>query len=333
MKKDWKNIEGAKVRFDVGTRAEDAFKEGFPAEVICFTTDGNIVFNGIQYSLSQSEYKALADAVAANTEAIDTKVDKQDGYGLASDRQRTVADWCDEHILVDNNAEVPFLKATDKGAEGYAVSHCVDGNTYRTNAYIPLATDKASGVMSAADHADFSAAKEDIETLFESIDATDETVTANTEAIAANKAAIAKCEADIASAGNNTKAVVQLSTSLVLPIVGIDSFANSSEFTAYDAQWQEPYGSLPFYSTKLNSFFISTNLKHYVAWTGFTDIPDSDKYGSTQTLYYDGKKLYRYTGKELVELTSASDTTELEKRVKELESQLASVMALLTLQQ
>ena len=46
MKKSWKEIEGSKVRIDVGSTMEQAMSDSLPAEVICFTTDNNIVFNG-----------------------------------------------------------------------------------------------------------------------------------------------------------------------------------------------------------------------------------------------------------------------------------------------
>ncbi len=226
MKKKWNKLEGAQVRFDVGSSATQALAEGFPAEVICFTTDGNIVFNGIQYSLSQDEYNTLveaikankeaadknatdikvntetiaanAEAIAANAEAIANKVDKMEGYALASERQLYVADWCDTHILTGNSAVV-FIKATDGGAKGIALAHVLDGNTYHTDTYIPLATDKATGVMSAEDHADFSTAKDEIEQLFEMADEADKKVAANAEAIKACSTTIAALEARIAA--------------------------------------------------------------------------------------------------------------------------------------
>lgn len=46
MKKQWKDIEGRKVRIDVGSSREEAFGQRFPAEAIAFTTDNVIVFNG-----------------------------------------------------------------------------------------------------------------------------------------------------------------------------------------------------------------------------------------------------------------------------------------------
>ena len=370
MKKEWKNLEGVQVRFDVGSTAAQAFAKGFPPEVICFTTDGNIVFNGIQYSLSQDEYNALvesikantdtaetnAEAIAtivenltaaatsiqANTEAIAKKVDKKEGYDLASLDQLRAAQWCSEHVLRDNTA-TSFLKVQEDGKNGYKFNHLVDGETYNsTSQYIPVATDSTSGVMSASDHSNFTEALEDIDTLFSELGSHDKAITDNTASIQANTEAIAKnatdikaCQDSIANANGNAKSVLQISTSLVLPFSGTTPFRITVEGIAKDAQWNEAYGNLPQYSSALNAFFISSGLKNYVAWAGFTDIPDSGCYGSTKTLYYDGEKLYRYTGKELVELTTStqSDTTALEERVKTLETQLASVISLLTLQQ
>ena len=342
MKKEWKNIEGRLARIDVGSSLSEAMGSEFPAEAICFTTDGNIVFNGIQYSLSQDEYNALVESIKANAEAIANKVDKKEGYDLASLDQLRAAQWCSEHILRDNTA-TSFLKVEEDGKNGYKFNHLVDGETYNsTPQYIPVATDSTSGVMSAADHADLTTALEDIDTLFSELGSHDKAITDNATSIKANAKAIAKnatdikaCQDSIANANGNAKSVLQISSALVLPISGTNPFRITVEGVAKDAQWNEAYGNLPQYSSALNAFYISSDLKHYVAWAGFTDIPDSGCYGSTKTLYYDGEKLYRYTGTELVELTTStqSDTTALEERVKTLETQLASVISLLTLQQ
>ncbi len=50
MKKRWKDLEGSRVRFDVGSTSEEALSDKFPAEVICFTKDGKIIFNGVEFS-------------------------------------------------------------------------------------------------------------------------------------------------------------------------------------------------------------------------------------------------------------------------------------------
>ncbi len=132
-------------------------------------------------------------------EAVDAeKMDKTDDYTPVSKRQLYVADWCDTHILTGNSAVV-FIKATDGGAKGIALAHVLDGNTYHTDTYIPLATDKATGVMSAEDHADFSTAKDEIEQLFEMADEADKKVAANAEAIKACSTTIAALEARIAA--------------------------------------------------------------------------------------------------------------------------------------
>lgn len=49
MKKPWKDIEGSLVRIDVGSTAKEALSDSMPAQVICFTTDGKIIFNGVEY--------------------------------------------------------------------------------------------------------------------------------------------------------------------------------------------------------------------------------------------------------------------------------------------
>lgn len=46
---DWKRLEGRIFRFDVNTSTEDALKAENPA-IIHFTTEGNIVFNGVQFA-------------------------------------------------------------------------------------------------------------------------------------------------------------------------------------------------------------------------------------------------------------------------------------------
>lgn len=46
---DWKKLEGRIFRFDVNTSTADALKATNPA-IIHFTTEGNIVFNGVQFA-------------------------------------------------------------------------------------------------------------------------------------------------------------------------------------------------------------------------------------------------------------------------------------------
>ncbi len=55
MKKEWKDIEGSRVRVDVGSTSKEALSRRMPAEVICFTKDGEIIFNGIAYGVRANE--------------------------------------------------------------------------------------------------------------------------------------------------------------------------------------------------------------------------------------------------------------------------------------
>ncbi len=49
MKKAWKDLEGSLVRIDVGSTSKEALSDSIAPQLICFTTDGKIVFNGIEY--------------------------------------------------------------------------------------------------------------------------------------------------------------------------------------------------------------------------------------------------------------------------------------------
>lgn len=59
MKKEWKDIEGYKVRIDVGSSLSEAMSSSMDAAIICFTTDGHIVLNGISYIVSTTEFESL----------------------------------------------------------------------------------------------------------------------------------------------------------------------------------------------------------------------------------------------------------------------------------
>lgn len=319
MKKEWKNIEGRLARIDVGSSLSEAMGSTFPAEAICFTTDGNIVFNGIQYSLSQDEYNAIMAAIA-------TKVDKKEGYDLASQEQLYAAKWCIEHILMDDDSSTSFLYIKEDGKNGYKLTHLVDGETYNSiPQYIPLATDSTPGVMSAADHADFTAAKEDIETLFSASEDTDKAVATNTAAIAANTAAVkfAQTTADAAKtlATDNAAEITRRAATMVLPISGVNALIASAEASGIDGAGAT-LGSLPAFAPKLGGFVITKNLKNYRAWSAFADIPNADSYGSTKVLYYDGTTLYRYDGTTLTDIFA-----DHEARLAALESTLAALTA------
>lgn len=59
---DWKKLEGRIFRFDVNTSTEDALKAENPA-IIHFTTEGNIVFNGVQFAGYNELIKDFGQAI------------------------------------------------------------------------------------------------------------------------------------------------------------------------------------------------------------------------------------------------------------------------------
>ena len=89
----------------------------------------------------------------------------------------------------------PPLKVTANADGTYTVALWQDGGTYMGGT-LPLATDTASGIMSAADHADFTAAKEDIDTLFSASEDTDKTIAALTERVVALESTLAALTAE-----------------------------------------------------------------------------------------------------------------------------------------
>ena len=59
---DWKKLEGRIFRFDVNTSTADALKATNPA-IIHFTTEGNIVFNGVQFAGYNELIKDFGQAI------------------------------------------------------------------------------------------------------------------------------------------------------------------------------------------------------------------------------------------------------------------------------
>lgn len=59
---DWKKLEGRIFRFDVNTSTEEALKATNPA-IIHFTTEGNIVFNGVQFAGYNELIKDFGQAI------------------------------------------------------------------------------------------------------------------------------------------------------------------------------------------------------------------------------------------------------------------------------
>lgn len=230
---------------------------------------------------------------------------------------------CVGHLCGSLNTDaIPALKVTDEGEKGYSIALWQDGNTYR-GANIPLSSAKNNGLMSA-EQAD------DLATLWDnavwSEDGKGLSTNDYTDADKANVAKISSIEstADTAAsaASANALSISQRASALVLPISGIDELITSVEPIGIIAH-SVAYGGLPVYSTKLNAFVVTYNLKKYSSWDGFTDIPAADAYGSAKVLYFDGEKIYRHTGTALVEVTA--DTSPLEDRIAALEASLKAL--------
>lgn len=80
---DWKKLEGRIFRFDVNTSTEDALKATNPA-IIHFTTEGNIVFNGVQFAgyneLVEDFGKAIQNMAMA--ESMEYTITAEEAQGL-----------------------------------------------------------------------------------------------------------------------------------------------------------------------------------------------------------------------------------------------------------
>lgn len=79
---DWKKLEGRIFRFDVNTSTEDALKAENPA-IIHFTTEGNIVFNGVQFAGFNGLIEEFGQAIYNMTiKKVDYTVTAEDVNGL-----------------------------------------------------------------------------------------------------------------------------------------------------------------------------------------------------------------------------------------------------------
>ncbi len=79
---DWKKLEGRIFRFDVNTSTEEALKATNPA-IIHFTTEGNIVMNGVQFAGYNELIEALGYVVQnIALKAVDYTLTAEDVEGF-----------------------------------------------------------------------------------------------------------------------------------------------------------------------------------------------------------------------------------------------------------
>lgn len=153
MKKDWKDIEGQLVRIDIGSTFKEANSDSTDASIICFTTDGHIVLNGVDYIFSTGTFK---------------------------DAKQTT-DWVRKYIQM-GDASHPFLRGRMTDTT-YNIGWMRDGFTYSEAIKIPLISEEQQGLVDWQSYTDY------IQPLLqgkydERMDNTDEQVQSNTESIA-----------------------------------------------------------------------------------------------------------------------------------------------------
>ena len=68
MKEKWSDLEGLPVRFDVGSTAEESKSDKIAANVICFTTDNRIIFNGEEFT------QVISSGGSVTKEYVDEKI-------------------------------------------------------------------------------------------------------------------------------------------------------------------------------------------------------------------------------------------------------------------
>nr|DAK56491.1 MAG TPA: hypothetical protein [Caudoviricetes sp.] len=129
MKKDWKDIEGHKFRVDVGSTLRQAMSDDMPAEVLCFTTDGHIVMNGLEFP--------DLDAVKAELrrELFSYKIDES-VFGLTADMSRNEVEKIMDKPLFDEIVDAITKGLTLYVGEGYvdgrySVVHTITGKNFR----------------------------------------------------------------------------------------------------------------------------------------------------------------------------------------------------------
>jgi hypothetical protein len=194
MKKEWKNIEGKMVRFDVGSTTEQAQAESMPAEVICFTTGNKVVFNGEVFGDGDSFFDVNATDLPTTSGTATFPDDGGERRALYDKLAAACADGKTIRIYLGNGSYGKLYavacysegrKATNRSC---FILYFLEGKKL----YYRFAQWSSTGATYIASASDFTIADASQVTELISRVATDEAaITTNAAAIATNAAAIA----------------------------------------------------------------------------------------------------------------------------------------------
>jgi hypothetical protein len=239
MKKEWKNIEGKTVRFDVGSTTEQAQAESMPAEVICFTTDNKVVFNGEYFGDGDSFFDVNATDLPTTSGTATFPDDGGERRALYDKLAAACADGKTIRIYLGNGSSGKLYavacysegrKATNRSC---FILYFLEGKKL----YYRFAQWSSTDATYIASASDFTIADASQVTELISRVATDEAaITTNSANIATNTADIATNAADIATNAANiatNKAAIATNTANIA--------TNAAAIAANAKQIQEDY--------------------------------------------------------------------------------------------
>lgn len=120
MKKDWKYLEGLGFRVDVGSTYSQAMSDSTPAEVLCFTKDGRIILNGIEFA---PQSNLIEDAINAEHPYVMGAV-KTDNYTDSTPQILLDTSDCEQTDIDAFFEEYPLsdiVNCINKGIQMYAL--------------------------------------------------------------------------------------------------------------------------------------------------------------------------------------------------------------------
>jgi hypothetical protein len=239
MKKEWKNIEGKTVRFDVGSTTEQAQAESMPAEVICFTTDNKVVFNGEYFGDGDSFFDVNATDLPTTSGTATFPDDGGERRALYDKLAAACADGKTIRIYLGNGSsgKLYAVACYSEGRKATNRSCFILYFLERKKLYYRFAQWSSTGATYIASASDFTIADASQVTELISRVATDEAaITTNSANIATNTADIATNAADIATNAANiatNKAAIATNTANIATlntrVLELGNFATEDE--------------------------------------------------------------------------------------------------------